>query len=276
MLRSWPQLLRPWVPNLELRIPHVEQRTRLTVRCREHLGLIVRGAKAYETRYVEALRNVIKPGQTVFDIGANIGFYSVLFSEWVGPNGRVIAYEPDPDNLKLLIQNLELNDCQNVLVRPVALAATCGNEVFSVDQVTHMTGHLGAGATYGATIFGTAKEDLISVPTSTLDDEVRQFGKPEIIKMDIEGGEYEALRGAQALLQTDRPIIVSEMNAWSAQRSTETPIARQTAALLRDHDYSLWNLDSGLEAHPDAIPWMVIAIPKEQRVSSERAMAAHA
>lgn len=276
MSRSWPQLLRPWVPNLELSIPHVEQRKRLAVRCREHLGLIVRGAKAYEAQYVEALRNIIKPGQTVFDIGANIGFYSVLFSEWVGPRGKVIAYEPDPDNHNLLLRNLELNNCQNVEVRPVALADRSGQSVFSVDHVTHMTGHLGAGATYGETIFGKSKEDLIRVPTSTLDDEVREFGAPEIIKMDIEGGEYDALRGARSLLQTDRPIIVSEMNAWRA-RSAEADIARQTATLLLDHNYSLRNLDSGLEARPDSLPWMVIAIPNERdRVSQPRANAANA
>jgi FkbM family methyltransferase len=258
------------VPNLGLRIPHVEERKRLAVRCREHLGLIVRGAKAYEAQYVEALRKIIKQDQTVFDIGANIGFYSVLFSGWVGPNGRVIAYEPDPDNLKLLRRNLELNNCRNVVVRPVALAAQSGNEIFSIDPVTHMTGHLGAGATYAATIFGNSKENLISVPTSTLDEEVTRFGAPDIIKMDIEGGEYDALRGGAALLQTDRPIIVSEMNTWGAQTALDDAAPRQPATLLSEHNYSLWNLDSGLEAGPDSIPWMVIATPKEMDSASRR------
>jgi FkbM family methyltransferase len=251
------------VPNIAVRIPHIEQRKRLTVRCREHLGLIVKGAKAYERKYVDALRALIEVDQTVFDVGANIGFYSVLFSSWVGPRGRVIAYEPDPSNLDLLQRNLRLNNCENVVVRPAALTTKRGTEAFSIDRVTRLTGHLGAGATFGATTFGAGKEDLMTVPTSSLDDEVKEFGAPAVIKMDIEGGEYNALAGGAELLANRRPIIVSEMNSWFDERASGAERDPQAARFLLEHGYSLWDLDSGEEAQPDAIPWMVVGVPNE-------------
>src|ERR1700740_882000 len=104
------RLLRPLVPNVRLRIRHVEKRKQLEIRFREHLGLFARGAAAFEPQYVKVMRELISAGGTVFDVGANIGFYSVLFSGWVGASGRVAVYEPDPANLELLQRNLVLND----------------------------------------------------------------------------------------------------------------------------------------------------------------------
>jgi FkbM family methyltransferase len=249
------------VPNVGLRIQHVEPPQRLEVRFREHLGLIARGAKAYEPRYVSVLRSLVNAGDTVWDIGANIGFYSVLFSAWVGRHGRVIAYEPDPANLKLLRRNLDLNACQNVVVRPVALSNSSGSESFSVDLVTRSTGHLGPGATYGGTIFGTGREDLINVVTSTMDDEVRESGPPNLIKMDIEGGEYSALAGGADLLQHHKPLIVSELNAWSQEQPSGPGTAVKATRLLREFDYSLWDLDTAKPVNGDVIPWMCLAVP---------------
>lgn len=259
--RTLQQLLRPLVPNVGLRIQHVEPPQRLEVRFREHLGLIARGAKAYETRYVSILKSLVNAGDTVWDIGANIGFYSVLFSNWVGRDGKVIAFEPDPANVKLLHRNLALNACQNVVVRQVALSNSSGSEAFSVDLVTRSTGHLGAGATYGGTIFGTGRKDLISVVTSTMDDEVRGFGPPKLIKMDIEGGEYDALTGGIDLLQCHQPLIISELNAWSEEQPAGPGKAVQATRLLRESNYSLWDLDTAKRVDGDFIPWMCLAVP---------------
>src|SRR4051812_28062579 len=122
MNRTIPQLLRPLVPNISVRIRHIEPSTRLQVRFREHLGLIVRGTTGYEPQYVAVFKELVRAGNTVFDVGANIGFYSVLFSRWVGPAGKVLAYEPDPANVKLLQHNLTLNGCRNTDACQLALS----------------------------------------------------------------------------------------------------------------------------------------------------------
>jgi FkbM family methyltransferase len=264
MSRSLRQRLRRFVPNVGVRIKHLDQSGRLEVRFREHLGLIARGAKNYEPQYVSVFRKLLTPGATVFDVGANIGFYSVLFSAWVGSRGKVVAFEPDPANLKSLRRNLQMNDCENVAVSPVALSNRSGIELFSVDPVTRLTGHLGKGATYASTIFGSGKEDLISVITSTLDQEMEKFGVPDFIKIDIEGGEHDALAGGVDLLQRHRPLIVSELSSWSETRPICVERAKQTTRLLTDFDYSLWDLDTGVRLGPESLPWMFLAVPQDK------------
>ena len=75
----------------------------------------------YETREIDLLCSFVKPGDCVLDVGANIGLYSLALSRAVGPSGRVIAVEPDPDNLALLRRNLQANGCTNVTVVEEAL-----------------------------------------------------------------------------------------------------------------------------------------------------------
>src|SRR5207245_8195 len=129
--------------------------------------------------------------------GANIGFYSVLFSRWVGPAGRVLAYEPDPENVRLLEKNVVENRCAGTTVRPVALGRECGSCLFSRDTVTGLTGHVGAGTTYGEVRFRTGKEISIGVPLRTLDAEIEMAGVvPGVVKLDTEGGEYDILCGS--------------------------------------------------------------------------------
>jgi len=258
------RLLRPLVPNLRVRIRHVEKRKHLEIRFREHLGLFARGAAAFETQYVKVMRKLINAGDTVFDVGANIGFYSVLFSSWVGASGRVAVYEPDPANLELLQRNLMLNDCRNVMLRPLAVGQKRGMDVFSVDTVTRSTGHLGAGATYGGVVFGNGRESLLKVTTTTLDQELKEVGAPAFLKLDIEGGEFEALSGGVDLLSRHRPMIVSELNGWTAANPGGTEPVKQALQLLTRFEYSLWDLDTKLMTTPDSPPWMVLAVPREK------------
>jgi FkbM family methyltransferase len=268
MSRTLKQLIRPFVPNLSLQIPHVEQQTLLEVRLRQHLGLITRGAKAYESRYVGVLRSLIADGDRIFDIGANIGFYSVLFSCWAGPEGKVLAYEPDANNVKLLRRNLELNKCRNVSLREVALGNKPGQAKFSRDIVTGSTGHLGPGPTYAETIFGKGGESLVDVNVTTLDQEAELWAAPNLIKLDIEGGEFDVLSGGLRVLEYHRPVVVSELSSWNDERPLGLSRATMAAQLLSDHDYLLWDLDSGRRIEAGDSVWMVLAVPKERIVET--------
>jgi FkbM family methyltransferase len=270
MSKSLNQLLRPLVPNIRLRISHAEPGVALQVRLRQHLGLVTRGAKAYESAYVEALRGCVRSGDTVFDVGANIGFYSVLFSRWVGPGGKVICFEPDPDNVLLLRRNLELNNCENALVREVAMGRTQEVSVFSRDPTTGATGHLGKGPTYGETVFGAGKEFLMPVKTETLDAEAQALEPPDVIKLDIEGGEYEVLCGGSRVLREERPLVISELSAWADDGAYGKTRAELAIELFQDLNYLILDLDTGKEVpHDGERAWMVMCIPRE-RLEEER------
>jgi FkbM family methyltransferase len=267
MAQTLRHLLRRFVPNVTLRIPHVETHASLEVRLGQHLGLVLRGAKGYEAKYVDVLRSLIREGDTVFDVGANIGFYTVLFSRWVGVKGKVIAYEPDPSNVDLLKRNLLINKSQNTITRELALGNHVGKDRFSVDYATGATGHIGEGPTYGEVIFGRGRESLITVDINTLDVEVERWGTPNLIKLDIEGSEFDVLSGGLRLLECRAPIIISELNAWG----TTDGVLRVSLAtqLLRDHGYSLWNLDTGVPVKASETGWMILAIP-ESRIKETR------
>ena len=259
------QRIRPFIPNLPLSISHVEPDKRLNVRLRQHLGLVTKGAVRYEPRYVRALRSLISEGQNVVDMGANIGFYSVLFSGWVGSTGKVIAYEPDPNNLRLLEQNVAANKCTNVSIINKALADIAGFASFSMDSATGATGHLGVGATYGETLFGSGREVLLNVEVSSLDREAELWGPPDLVKMDVEGGEFDVLSGGTRTLRQHRPIVVSEL---SNNESYGPGTASQAIKLLKELDYVMWDLDSGKQVRDGQVVWTILAVPAERASES--------
>lgn len=256
------RFIRPLIPNIIVRIPHVIPHTSLRVGLRHGIRLVMRGATSYEPWYVELFNSLIRPDETVVDVGANIGFYSVLFSRCAA---RVVAYEPDPENLRLLERNLRENDCQNALIRPFALGDSAGTSSFSRDLATGYTGHLGSGLTYSGVRSAYRKRSIITVHVTRLDDEVRALGlQPNLLKLDVEGGEHGALAGAANTLSTYRPLVVTELSDWTASgyRSIDGP--RTVLRLLAAAGYEAWDLDRGVPVG-DEPAWMIIAIPFERR-----------
>jgi FkbM family methyltransferase len=259
--------VRPLVPNLSLRVSHVEPGLCLRVRLGAELGFVARGTRSWEPRAVAVLRRCIEPGSTVYDVGANIGFYTLLFSRWAK---HVVAYEPDPANLALLRANLRENCCRNVVVRPLALAAQTGPAAFRRDLVTGQTGHLGDGPTYSETQFAVTKSSTIAVDTSTLDADVSLLGtKPDVLKLDVEGGECDVLLGGVRVLTDYRPVVVSELSTWDPDgRSQRRHAVAKMLGMLEDLNYRVFDVEDGSRVTAAGQAWMVLCVPSE-RVSDE-------
>jgi FkbM family methyltransferase len=143
--------------------------------------------RVYEKAERRVLREIIKPGMTVLDIGANIGFYTVLFAKWCAPGGRVIAFEPDKDNLLFLRKNVEENALANVTV----LASAVSDVVGSATLFQHPT-NKGDHRLYA--VEGARTEE---VQVETVDRALARLGidRVDIVKIDIQGLEMKALRG---------------------------------------------------------------------------------
>ncbi len=136
----------------------------------------------------------LKEGMTVYDIGSNVGFYTLLSSELVGNGGKVIAFEPFPQNLVYLKRHIELNNLKNVTVVEKAVSEKKG-EMFFMSGKNNSEGHLD-------------RTGDIQVLTISLDDFVdARNPSPDLIKMDIEGAEFDALLGAKNILSKRKPII---------------------------------------------------------------------
>ena len=159
-----------------------------------------------------------RPGEVFLDAGAYVGWYSIQAARAVGPSGRVIALEPDPVNRSQLERNLKLNDIQNTTVVPCAVWSGTGRVGWRPgDQpVWHRVGEAGE----------SGKIEAISV-----DDLVKRLGLPRVdwIKLDIEGAEVEALRGASETLRRFRPTLFIEVH------ETREPVC----TLLTQFGYSL-------------------------------------
>jgi len=153
------------------------------------------GSKSYEDRFQRRMLDEIRPNDCVWDVGANVGLYSVQFSRIVGASGKVVAFEPSPRNLaRLRSATVSL---QNVVVVPMALGDTVGSMTFA-------EGSDAAGATsrvVGRTEHPTGA--IVEVEVHRGDDLVRasRADEPDVIKIDTEGFEIDVIRGLEQTLR---------------------------------------------------------------------------
>ena len=147
----------------------------------------------YEPDQTAKMQELVGPGHVFFDIGAAVGYYTVLAAPLVGRQGRVVAFEPDPKNAAFLRQHVAINDLSNVDVRQAAIGNTNGFARF--------TGGSGSGtgrlADSGTTV----------VEVCRLDDLISQIGLPTHMKIDVEGAELDLLHGARQTLLRARPTL---------------------------------------------------------------------
>jgi FkbM family methyltransferase len=135
-----------------------------------------------------------KRGDLVFDIGAYCGVFTSELSRAVGPQGKVIAFEPDPLNVELLRRNITRHNLSNVTVAQVAVSDTNGTAAFNSD------GSLGSALTLALSRPPT--HDTTEVRTITLEKACTEFGVPSFVKIDAEGAEIEILSSAKTFLQS--------------------------------------------------------------------------
>lgn len=143
-----------------------------------------------QNKFVE----MITPGSIIFDIGANVGIYTLVASVLTGKDGRVYAFEPLEENLLYLRKHISINNINNVEVLPFAVSNCSGSLSFEKNR-DRFQGKLSEAGT-------------IKVNSIRIDDFVKANNvKPDILKIDIEGGEYDALLGSIVTLSEYRPVI---------------------------------------------------------------------
>ncbi|HEY0567432.1 MAG TPA: FkbM family methyltransferase [Xanthobacteraceae bacterium] len=176
----------------------------------------------YEKPCVEYFASLIRPGMTAFDVGAHAGYYTLLLSRGVGPTGRVFAFEANRNNAANLKRHLELNAITNVEVIEAAVSDRTGTQFFS-----------------GGGYVGHLSNKGEAVATVRLDD----YPRPDLVKMDIEGAETAALRGATAILGEGKTVWFVAVHAGAPY--TECP------ALLTSNGYAIdWITREELCAQP--------------------------
>jgi hypothetical protein len=186
----------------------------------------------FETALIES---EIRPGDVVLDIGAKIGYYTLIFARLVGEHGRVYAFEPDPAQFQLLKKNVRANGYQNVVVvnKAVSDATQC--------------------------------RCVGTVATTALDDHFGEFqGEINFIKLDVQGGEGRAVRGMTRLLQRYPELrLVTEFRP-AALRRAGIP-AREYLAELENLGFQLFRIDEAEEtAEPTSADELLARYPEDR------------
>jgi len=173
------------------------------------------------------LDQTLKPGMTVIDAGANEGIYSIFCRHKVGSQGRVIAVEPSGRERMRIERNKSLNGIDDIKVIPVALSEQAGIVVLHLAEDEH-AGHNTLGHFAAGWVRAKGEETVSSATLDSIVD-TEQLGRVDLIKLDIEGAELKALRGAEKTLRRDHPALLMEV-------MEETLITQGTsAALLLDY-----------------------------------------
>ena len=168
------------------------------------VGRCIVADHVYEPGISALLERYVQPGMAVVDIGANIGYLTMLLASLVGKTGQVIAVEPNPENVRLLEASRRVNGFVQVRVLAVAAGREIGVLALHVSHSNGMTGELPAESD---AILGSRL-----VPSFPLDAILPKDQRISLIKLDAEGAEYNALLGLSETIARDRPIIVSEFS----------------------------------------------------------------
>ena len=171
----------------------------------------------YEPQVTQALKRYLRAGARCMDVGAHLGYTTILMAHLVGPRGSLVAFEPFPKTFRLLEENVRLNELTNIRLEPLAASDQDGSVslVFEANQQLAST----------PSVSGYAVEQEkgnIEVRCVSLDSYVARTGwTPELVKIDVEGAELAVLRGATHTIRNARPIFIVEVHGWGTPESIE-------------------------------------------------------
>lgn len=203
---------------------------------------------AYEPLELNFLKNALNEGNTVIDIGANIGVHALVAAKKVGKSGNVISFEPFPKNNELIQRNIELNDAINVQLVNFAITDSSKSITLFYNEAEENQGMASSFATVfsqSEKVEGTSLDDFLNAhPVDCID----------LIKLDIEGGEYLALLGMEETLKRFTPTLLLELDDEIIKKTPHSK--QQIIDFLKNLGYKMYYLgDNGqiseIERYPE-------------------------
>lgn len=155
----------------------------------------------------KSIAQYLRPGMVFYDVGANIGFFTLAAARLVGETGKVFSFEPDAETAVRLRSNASHNGFAWVSVIEAALWSRAGEVSFATADASVSPDH-GVGR-----VTKIAESHSIAVAATTLDDFCKDHAAPDLLKCDVEGAEVEVLRGAAHLLRDHHPAIICELHS---------------------------------------------------------------
>jgi len=183
----------------------------------------------YDVKTTSYFQRLIVPGDVCLDVGANIGAMTIPIAKCAGPNGRVIAFEPGPLLFERLQHNLRLNHSVTGCVKAInsGVSDKPGQMGWRMDE-----------SNPGNAFLVDPDSGTVTVPVSTIDKEVHDLDRVDFIKIDVEGMEYQALKGAERTLREFAPTILFE--TWVVDRPEQV---QKAVLFLLELGYGLFESD---------------------------------
>jgi FkbM family methyltransferase len=231
------------------RLPPPFANARIYVSTEGGLRYLARSMADVDPALLRLAAEVVRPGDTVWDIGANMGLFSFAAAVLAGPEGRVVAVEADSD-LAGLLRRSAATGLGNapVEILPAAVSGDLSVARFNIARRNRATSHL---AGFGSAMAGGVRSTQL-VPTVTLDWLAARFPAPDVLKIDVEGAELAVLSGATEVLARS-PALICEVSAQNAVA---------ISGILTGHGYTLYDGDqsAGERVPVSAAPFNTLAI----------------
>jgi FkbM family methyltransferase len=203
------------------------------------IGLHLLQSGTWETHYTEAFKRLLEPGSKVVDVGANLGWYSLVAAPIVGPAGRIYAVEPNPELARLVYWSLRTN---GFIGHSKVFQVAVGDQAGVVDLVlrSDMPGSGFIRPTVHAVTDPPAA--VVRVPSVRLDELLAEEEGPiDVVKMDIEGWEGMAIRGMDGIFA--RSPRLRMLIEWSTQQDRSPAPRREVARMMAERGYAPWRID---------------------------------
>jgi FkbM family methyltransferase len=217
------------------------------------LDLAVSSFSGKESHEIDFVRELLRknPVNCAWDVGANIGYWTLFFAGIEPKIQQIVSFEPDEINRGLLQMNIDRNHLADVTVRPCGLSDRVGSATFHTDPATGATGSLEADHDFIGKWYGQERKP-VEIEISTIDAEVDRLDRPPgFIKIDVESHELSVLQGATNTMSKHRPMVIVEVSAnHDAIRD-----------LLAQHDYQMLDASTGKEI--DRPAWSTVALPRK-------------
>lgn len=202
-----------------------------------------------ESDLFDFAREFVRPADTVWDIGANLGFFTFAAAHYAGSHGQVIAVEPDVFLVGVLRRSAAAKRETDAAVEilPAAVSDSVGISAFHIARRGRATNFLST--SQGSTQTGGIRE-TVQVLTITLDWLLGQRPAPKVVKIDVEGAEAAVLRGGEKLLSQVRPVLLCEVSGENRQEVT---------GILKANGYTLYDWET--RGTVEVAAWNTLALP---------------
>lgn len=218
--------------------------------------------KSYEATFTDLMMRILAPGDAMIEVGAHVGYVSVIAAALVGPTGRVVAVEPNPANFERLSHHKALNRLDQLVLHHAAASAAVGTATFHLNADNDGGHALWDVRRHADNAKSRAAPQAITVPTVTVDSLAGAIGERRLrlIKVDTEGAEHLVLSGARETLAAARDLlVVAELNDLGLRLLGEDQVSLRS--LMRGLGYETFRMPVGVD--------LPVWIPEATRIVSD-------